>query len=118
MPRMRMPLCLPRELEVCVENDVVRESGFAARERVVPAHTESAPVDRRLELQPEAGTAVRVGDRFGDCCPQVEGLGVSLDGDVALDGELVAAALDRSGDEREFRVALGVEEVGGLEVFP
>src|SRR5690242_17792969 len=117
MPRMRMLVSgLPRELEIAAEDDVVRQSRFTARERVVPAHAESEPVDRRLELQPVACAAVWVGDRLGDGAPQLHRLGVSLDGDVTLDRQLASAALDRSRYERELGVALGVEEVRRLEV--
>src|SRR3954454_13553306 len=116
MPRTRIELRLLRQLQVDDDRDVVRQSRLAARERVVPADAELRTVDLRLSLQAEAGAAVRVVDRVRDDAGDLDGLGVALDRDLAVDRDLVAVTVDRLRSERQLRVALGVEEVRALEV--
>src|SRR6185503_9179763 len=66
--RRRLPL-MPRTFSMSLrlhqvqlggQRDVVRERRLAVRERVVPVNAELRPVDRRLELQPEARAAERI----------------------------------------------------------
>src|SRR3954447_15186935 len=116
MPRTRIELGLLRQLQVDDDRDVVREGRLAARERVVPADTELGAVNLGLSLQAEAGAAVRVVDRVGDDAGDLDGLGVALDRDLAVDLDLVAVTGDRLRSERQLRVALAVEEVRALEV--
>src|SRR4051794_3287773 len=116
MPRARIGLGLLRELQVDDDRDFVREGRLAARKRVVPAHAELGAVDLRLSLEAEAGAAERIVERVGDDAGDLDGLGVALDRDLAVDLELVAVAGDRLRLEAELGAALGVEEVGTLEV--
>src|SRR5207249_5716060 len=106
MPRTRIVLHLPRELQVGNQDDLVRGSGLATRERVVPADAEPDAVDRRLELQAVAGAAVRVDDRLRDDAGDVDGLGVALDRDFPVDLQLVPIPLDRVRAERQLWVTL------------
>src|SRR4051812_28965677 len=116
MPRTRIGLGLLRELQVDDDRDLVREGRLAARKRVVPAHAELGAVDLRLSLEAEAGAAKRIVERVGDDAGDLDGLGVALDRDLAVDLELVAVALDALGLEAELRVALGIEEVRRLQM--
>src|SRR3954447_18855756 len=116
MPRTRIELGLLRQLQVDDDRDVVRQGRLAARERVVPADAELRAVDLRLGLEAEARAAVRVVDRVGDDAGDLDGLGVALDRDLAVDRDLVAVTLDRLRLERQLRIALGVEEVRALKV--
>src|SRR4051794_29518821 len=116
MPRTRMVLGLLRELQVGDDRDFVRESRLAARERVVPADPELVAVDLGLELQAEAGPAERVVECIGYDAGDLDGLGVALDRDLAIDRHLVAVAVDRLRLEGQLWVLLGVEEVRALEV--
>src|ERR1019366_1768475 len=78
--------------------------------------TERGAVDLSLELDPEALTAVGVVDRLGDHADDLDGLGVALDRDLAVDLQLIAVAADVLGRECDLGVALGVEEVRRLEM--
>src|SRR3954453_14120959 len=116
IPRTRIELRLLRQLQVGDDLDLVREGRLAARQGVVPADAELVAVDSCLELQAQAGSAERVVERLGVDAGDLDGLGVGLDRDLTVDLELVAVGLDRVRGERQLRVALGVEEVGRLEV--
>src|SRR5215212_6370107 len=116
MPRTRIELRLLRELQLGDDRDLVGEGRLAAGQRVVPVDAELRAVDLGLELQAEARAAERIVERIGHDAEDLDGLGVALDRDLTVDLQLVAVALDRLRGERQLRVALGVEEVGRLEV--
>src|SRR5215216_4893446 len=99
MPRTRIDLRLLRELQLDDDRDLVGEGRLTARQRVVPADAELVAVDLRLGLQAEARAAVRVVDRVGDDAGDLDGLGVALDRDLAVDLDAVAVAVDGFGRE-------------------
>ena len=117
MPRMRIGLRLPRELQVGDEHDLVRRapgSPFGSGLfQLTPNLSRSIVASSfRPKRVPPYGSAIGSVMVAGD----LDGLGVALDRDLAVDRQLVAVALDRPRLERQLRVALGVEEVGRLEV--
>src|SRR3954471_21167729 len=116
MPRTRIELRLLRQLQVGDDRDLVGESRLATRQRVVPADAELVAVDLRLELQAEALAAERIRERVRDDAGDLDGLGVALDRDLAVDRQLVAVAADVLRLEGQLRMALGVEEVGRLQM--
>ena len=79
-------------------------------------HAELVAGDDGLELQAEALATILVGHRIGDRARDLDGLGVALDRDLAVDPELVAVALDRVGLEGQLGMALGVEELRALQM--
>src|SRR4051812_12147198 len=117
MPRTRIELRLLRELQLDDDRDLVGEGRLTARQRVVPVDAELVAVDLGLSLEAEAGAAVRVVDRVGDDAGDLDGLGVALDRDLAVDLDAVAITVDGLRLEGQLRVALGVEEVGRLEML-
>src|SRR5829696_2946126 len=119
MPRMRIVApCLGglHELELGRKGHVVRECGLARRKRVVPGQAELRPVDRRLELHAEALTAEGICDRIADGAAELHRLRMPLQRELAVDRHLVARALDLVRAKRQRRMALGVEELGALQV--
>src|SRR3954451_9181568 len=118
MPRTRIGLlALLRQLQVGDDRDLVRQGRLAARERVVPADAELRAVDLGLELQTQAGAAERIVERLREDTLDLDGLGVALDRDLAVDLDLVTVDVDRLRREGQLRVALGVEEVRRLQVL-
>src|SRR5439155_2238913 len=104
------------EEELGDELDLVRERAVPVRERHVPVDAESRAVDGRLDPQADAASARRVLDRVGDGPGQDEGLRDALDRELTADRDLVARAADFRRLEGELRMALGVEEVGRLQM--
>src|SRR4051812_31013461 len=117
MPRTRIELCLLRQLQVGDDLDLVGEGRLAARQRVVPADAELRAVNLGLELQAEAGAAERIVESVDDRADDLDRLAVTLDRDLAVDLQVVAIAIDRLRLEGQLGAALGVEEVGRLEVL-
>src|SRR5699024_5112017 len=93
------------------------------------ADEHSAAVHRHLDVDPEllaadlsgggktrAVQAVGVDGASGELQGQLNGAGVSLDGQVALEDELFTLGLEACGVEAELRVLFDVEEVGRTNV--
>src|SRR5437870_12729773 len=94
MARIFIALRRLEELKLGDELDLVREGRLAGRERVVPVDPERGAVDRSLELEAEALVPVGIGDRVADRARELDRMGLALDRDLAVDGDLVAGALD------------------------
>src|SRR5262249_43386138 len=89
-----------------------RECEPAAGQRGVPVEAERSAVDDRGQREAVALVAVRVGDRARDRALERRRLGDALDRQLALE----AALADVAAGERDLGMALGIEEVGRLEV--
>src|SRR5262249_5241831 len=96
--------------------DVVGEKESAAGQRRVPVEPPLRAVDDRLELEPDPLVPPWVDAGPDEVSAQLDGPGHSLDRELALDGERIAARRNRARRERELREPLAVEELGRPQV--
>src|SRR3954452_18040568 len=116
MPRTRTESGLLHELEFGDERDVVGERRLTTRKWVVPADAEHVAPDHGRQCQAEALATVGVGNWVRDLAGDLDLFCAPLDRDLAVDMDPVARAFDRARLEGKLRVALGIEEVGRLEM--
>ena len=83
-----------------MRTDLVRKEEAAARKRCVPLEAEVGAVDGADELEADAVVAPRVGARADVLARQRDGLRDALDGQLAVDDELVAAGSRREVDSK------------------
>src|SRR3954470_3174286 len=115
MPRTRMAL-RPRQLELDDQRHVVRERVPALGERRVPLEAELRAIDHRLEVDADLGVAGDVLVRADERAAALDRMRVALDGQLAVDQELVALDAHVARLVAELGVVLDVEEVRRLEV--
>src|SRR3954452_8160230 len=116
MPSTRTESGLLHELEFGDKRYVVGKRRLATRKWVVPADPELVAPDHGRECQTKTLSTVGVGNRVRDVAGDLDGFRVPLDRDLAVDPDPVAVAFDRVRLEGKLRVALGVEELGRLEM--
>src|SRR3954454_7892715 len=105
-----------RQLELDDEGHVVRQREAALGERGVPLEDELRAVDDRLEVDADLGVARDVLVRAHERAAAGDGVGVALDGELAVYDQLVALDVQVARLVAELGVVLGVEEVRRLEV--
>src|SRR5690606_37204827 len=96
--------------------DLVADEHTAGLEGRLPGEAELLAGDLGAGGETDAFVAEGVGGRTVVLDREGGGLGHAVDGEVAEDGELLAAALDAGADEGPGRLVLGVPEVGGGQV--
>src|SRR2546421_1443593 len=107
----------PDELQLREDRYLVRERGLAAWQGVVPVDAEVGAVDLRAQVEPDPLVAVGIDDRRADRAGDRYRPADAPDRQLAADRDLaVAGEADVLGAEAELGVALGVEEVGPLQV--
>src|SRR5664280_253954 len=97
MPRTRMAVLLAvlRKLELDRQLDVVGQSEAALGQRRVPLQAELRAVDDGLQREADLDRAAERLVRVGDRATGLDGVGVVLDRQLAVDHELLAVAADR-----------------------
>src|SRR4051795_10320795 len=113
--RIVLRLCL-RQLELDDEVHVVRQREAALGERGVPLEAELRAIDDRLEVDADLGVAGDVLVRSDERAAAGHGVGLALDGELAVDDQLVALDAQVARLVAELGVVLGVEEVRRLQV--
>src|SRR5205814_220515 len=100
------------QLQVRGELDLILERVAARRKRRIPVEAECRAVDRRLELETDPGTAVRVGNGAADRSAQLDRLRLSPERQRTADRQRVAFATQLVCLEAKLGKALRVEELG------
>src|SRR3954470_7370094 len=118
MPRTRILLGLLglRQLELDDQRHVVRQRVPALGERSVPVEAELRAIDHRLEVDADLGVARDVLVRADERAAALDRMRVALDGQLAVDQELVALDAHVARLVAELGVVLDVEEVRRLEM--
>src|SRR5699024_7771064 len=107
---------LTGELGVDLDGDLVADEHPAAVHRHLDVDTELLAADLSGGGKARAVQAVGVDGASGELQGQLNGAGVSLDGQVALEDELLALGLEACGLEAELWMLFDVEEVGRADV--
>src|SRR5258706_8597659 len=116
MPRTRTGSGLLHELEFGDKRDVLGKRRLTTRKWVIPVDPELVAPDHSCECQTETLATVGVGNWVRDLAGDLDGFRVPLDRDLAVDADPVAGAFDSARLEGKLRIALGVEELGRLEM--
>src|SRR4051812_17745195 len=118
MPRTLMELGLLglRQLELDDQRHVVRQREAALGERGVPLEAELGAVDHGLEVDADLRVAGDVLVRAHERATAAHGMRVALDGQLAVDHELVALEAQVRRLVAQLGVVLDVEEVSRLQV--
>src|SRR6185312_9360064 len=101
----------PDELELDSQLDVVRQRGTAAWQVCVPADAIGRAIDRGLEGEAEPRVAREVLGRALNGAGGMDRLGYALDGQVAVDLDLVTVDFDLLRGEGDLGVVVNVEEL-------
>src|SRR2546421_953657 len=95
---------------------LVAEGLAATWEIHLPVEAEVVPIDLGLEIYADPLVLTGVDDGAADLAAGDDRLGVALDGQLAVDDQLVTVPRDLPRVEDDLGVLLGVEELRGEEV--
>src|SRR3954452_6382423 len=118
MPRILIGLGLRslRQLELDDQRHVVRQREAALGERGIPLEAELGAVDHGLEVDADLRAAGDVLVRPDDRATTADRMRVALDGQLAVDDQLVTLDAQVRGLVAQLGVVLRVEEVRRLQV--